>query len=67
MDILFLLVPLSVLLAMAVIGVLGWAVWSGQFEDLEKEGQRIFQEAADDPATGAVVSCAETSPTHPLA
>ena len=46
MDILFLLVPLSVLLALAVMGVLAWAVWSGQFEALESEGQRIFQQEA---------------------
>lgn len=46
MDILFLLVPISVLLALAVVGVLAWAVWSGQFEDIESEGQRIFQEPA---------------------
>jgi cbb3-type cytochrome oxidase maturation protein len=44
MDILFLLVPLSVLLALAIMAVLAWAVWSGQFEDMEREGQRIFQE-----------------------
>ncbi|WP_332775137.1 cbb3-type cytochrome oxidase assembly protein CcoS [Polaromonas sp.] len=44
MDILFLLVPLSVLLALGVLGVLAWAVWSGQFEDMESEGQRIFQD-----------------------
>jgi cbb3-type cytochrome oxidase maturation protein len=44
MDVLFLLVPLSVLLALAVMGVLAWAVWSGQFEELETEGQRIFLE-----------------------
>ena len=44
MDILFLLVPISVLLALAVVGLLAWAVWSGQFEDIESEGQRIFQE-----------------------
>jgi cbb3-type cytochrome oxidase maturation protein len=44
MDILFLLVPLSVLLALAVMAVLAWAVWSGQFEDMEREGQRIFQD-----------------------
>lgn len=44
MDILFLLVPLSVLLALAVMGVLAWAVWSGQFEELDSEGQRIFLE-----------------------
>ena len=44
MDILFLLVPLSVLLALAVMAVLAWAVWSGQFDDLESEGQRIFRD-----------------------
>lgn len=44
MDILFLLVPLSVLLALGVLGVLAWAVWSGQFEDMESAGQRIFQD-----------------------
>ena len=42
MDILFLLVPLSVLLALGVMGVLAWAVWSGQFEELECEGDRIL-------------------------
>ena len=48
MDVLFLLVPLSVLLALVVVGLLAWAVWSGQFEDIESEGQRIFQEAPAD-------------------
>lgn len=47
MDILFLLVPLSVLLALAVMGVLAWAVWAGQFEDMEREGERIFQDEAE--------------------
>jgi cbb3-type cytochrome oxidase maturation protein len=42
MDILFLLVPVSVLLALGVVGLLAWSVWSGQFEDIECEGQRIF-------------------------
>jgi cbb3-type cytochrome oxidase maturation protein len=42
MDILFLLVPVSVLLALGVIALLAWAVWSGQFEDVEKEGERIL-------------------------
>ncbi len=46
MDILFLLVPFSVLLALGVVGLLAWAVWSGQFEDVESEGQRIFQDSA---------------------
>ena len=48
MDILFLLVPLSVLLALAVIGVLAWAVWSGQFEDLDSEGERIVMAGIDE-------------------
>ncbi len=44
MDILFLLVPISVLIALGVMGVLAWAVWSGQFEDVEAEGERILRE-----------------------
>lgn len=44
MDVLFLLIPLSVLLSFAVLGVLAWAVWAGQFEDIEVEGQRIFED-----------------------
>ncbi len=48
MDILFLLVPISVLLALAIMGLLAWAVWSGQFEDVESEAQRILQEPRAD-------------------
>jgi len=47
MDILFLLVPLSVLLALGVMGVLAWAVWSGQFEELDCEGDRILGAVSD--------------------
>ena len=47
MDILFLLVPLSVLLALGVMGVLAWAVWSGQFEELDCEGDRILGTVSD--------------------
>ena len=57
MDILFLLVPLSVLLAMGVMGVLAWAVWSGQFEEIDSEGQRILYEAQ-----AAVISSPLPSP-----
>ena len=34
MDILFLLIPLSVILALAILAALAWAVWRGQFESL---------------------------------
>jgi cbb3-type cytochrome oxidase maturation protein len=44
MDILFLLIPVSVALGLAIIAVLGWAVWAGQFEDVDKEGARILMD-----------------------
>ena len=50
MDILFLLVPVSVLLALGIVGLLAWAVWSGQFEDVDSEAERILQES--DPESG---------------
>lgn len=53
MDILFLLIPLSVVLIFLIMAVFAWALQSGQFDDLEREGARIFE---DDEA-------APTSPT----
>jgi cbb3-type cytochrome oxidase maturation protein len=44
MDSLYLLIPLSVVLALIIGGVLAWAVLSGQFEHLEREGKRILDE-----------------------
>ncbi|QVL46489.1 MAG: cbb3-type cytochrome oxidase assembly protein CcoS [Methylophilaceae bacterium] len=44
MDILFLLVPLSVILVLIILGGLWWAIYSGQFEDIEEEGERILHE-----------------------
>jgi cbb3-type cytochrome oxidase maturation protein len=43
MDILFLLVPLSVVLVFAILGVFAWALRSGQFDDIEREGLRILE------------------------
>lgn len=42
MDILYLLIPLSVVLVLAVLGGLWWAVHTGQFESVEQEGERIL-------------------------
>jgi cbb3-type cytochrome oxidase maturation protein len=44
MDILYLLVPLSVVLVLLVLVGLGWAIHSGQFEAIEQEGERILRE-----------------------
>jgi cbb3-type cytochrome oxidase maturation protein len=48
MDILYLLIPLSVVLVLLIIGVFAWAVKAGQFDDLECEGERILDR--DPPA-----------------
>ena len=44
MDILFLLIPLSVILVLAILAGLWWAIYTGQFGDVEKEGERILHE-----------------------
>jgi cbb3-type cytochrome oxidase maturation protein len=44
MDILYLLIPLSVVLVLVILGGLWWAVYSGQFEDVSDEGERILKD-----------------------
>lgn len=44
MEILYLLIPLSVVLVLLVIGVFWWALQSGQFDNIEREGERILRE-----------------------
>jgi cbb3-type cytochrome oxidase maturation protein len=54
MDILYLLIPLSSVLMLAIVGVFAWALHRGQFEDLEGEGIRILldeSQAALHPGT----------------
>lgn len=44
MDILYLLIPLSVMLVLAILGGLWWAIHTGQFEDVKDEGSRILED-----------------------
>ncbi len=44
MDILFLLIPLSVMLVFFILGGLWWAIHTGQFEEVEEEGSRILEQ-----------------------
>ncbi len=44
MDILYLLIPLSSLLVLGIVGVFAWALHRGQFDDIEREGERILDE-----------------------
>ena len=43
MEILWLLIPMSTVLVLVIVGVFGWALHKGQFEDIEHEGARILQ------------------------
>jgi len=60
MEILYLLIPLSAVLVLIIIGVFGWALHRGQFDDVEREGERILQH--DGPAFDADQS---TTPAPP--
>jgi cbb3-type cytochrome oxidase maturation protein len=42
MDVLYLLIPVSLLLVFAIIGVFWWALQGGQFDNIEREGERIL-------------------------
>ena len=50
MAIALLLIPLALVLTVVAVWAFFWAVDSGQFDNLEAEGQRILDE---DPATPA--------------
>ena len=59
MEILYLLIPLSTALVLLILGVFAWALHRGQFEDLDREGERILQ---DEPAG---VDADQTRTMHP--
>jgi cbb3-type cytochrome oxidase maturation protein len=43
MEVLYLLIPLSVLLVLGIIGLFWWALQGGQFDNIEREGERILR------------------------
>ncbi|MEI6026176.1 MAG: cbb3-type cytochrome oxidase assembly protein CcoS [Betaproteobacteria bacterium] len=64
MDILYLLIPLSAVLVLGIVAVFGWAVYSGQFDELEREGQRLIAEDPDafDVGQGSLEVAPQQSP-----
>lgn len=44
MEVLYLLIPVSVVLVFVIAGVFWWSVKSGQFDDLEGPGFRILMD-----------------------
>jgi len=62
MESLYLLIPLSVVLILAIGGLLVWAAMSGQFDSLEQEGRRILDDA---PGQGARAPDEDGGPREP--
>ena len=53
MEIIYVLIPLSLLLVGLIVWALIWAVRSGQFEDLEGPAHRILMDDDDEPTSAA--------------
>jgi cbb3-type cytochrome oxidase maturation protein len=43
MEVLYLLIPLSVVLVLGIMGLFWWALQGGQFDNIEREGERILR------------------------
>jgi cbb3-type cytochrome oxidase maturation protein len=61
MDILYLLIPLSSVLVLAIVGLFGWALHRGQFDELDGEAERILFDESQ--AARSVVS-EKSEPDH---
>jgi cbb3-type cytochrome oxidase maturation protein len=48
MDILYLLIPFSVVLVLLIVAVFGWAVNNGQLDGFEHEAERILVDQDQD-------------------
>ena len=64
MDILYLLVPLSLLFVFVIAAVFWWSLKSGQYEDLEGPGHRILMDddRAEVPAECTAVDSDQSGP-----
>lgn len=43
MDIMYLLVPISLLLVFGILGLFWWALQAGQFDNIDREGERVLR------------------------
>ncbi|MFT5220585.1 MAG: cbb3-type cytochrome oxidase maturation protein [Planctomycetota bacterium] len=62
MEVLYLLIPLSILLLILIVWIFLWALRSGQFDDLDGPAQRILfdedipvSQSIIEPITGTVI------------
>jgi cbb3-type cytochrome oxidase maturation protein len=63
LDSLYLLLPMSVLFVLALIALFAWALNTGQFDDLEREGLRVLEEPDAGPAVAPVPPLASVEDT----
>lgn len=49
MDILYLLIPVSVVIVFAIGAVFWWAIASGQFDELDREGDTVVKDDETPP------------------
>ncbi len=67
MESLYLLIPLSVVFIVGAVALFFWAVNSGQYDDLESEGERILfdEEKPDQPAPPVDQASKDQTATQP--
>lgn len=63
MESLYLLIPISMVFIVIAIRIFFWAVNSGQYDDLDSEGERILFD--DDPAENKTESNSEDKKEQP--
>jgi cbb3-type cytochrome oxidase maturation protein len=61
MEVIYALIPAMIILGLVMVGVLVWAVKSGQYDDLEGDAYRIIMDD-DDPLLPHKQS--QTNPKH---
>jgi cbb3-type cytochrome oxidase maturation protein len=65
MDILYLLIPVSLIIVAIAIWVFMWAIRSGQYEDMEGPAYRILMDDDDPMVPRRPQSKSETKPDSP--
>ncbi|MGV6827319.1 MAG: cbb3-type cytochrome oxidase assembly protein CcoS [bacterium] len=50
MEVIYLLIPISLIIVAVIVGVFLWSVRSGQFDDLEGPAHRILMDDDDNPS-----------------
>lgn len=65
MDVIFVLIPISIVLVLLALRALAWSVDSGQFDDLDREAQRILFEERSAPGRDADAQTRTNDPEPP--